>query len=225
MKKTASLVSLAALCAAAPLVATADDEILPEEKRDGYVLIDVWYSQFDKHGFDLSGGGFRVGGEIVDPSLLLGIGGRFGMGIYFGSDKTERSGSAVFTHEDPMAIDFPLDAYVPFRVSEFVTVYGGVGATFFTESADFRGTMHNGRRYIEQKGTVETKGLPVLFAAFVGIRLRYENVFGFVEYRNDFKKDVKFKRTYDYYSVPDDEWESEMGCGRIFVGLGVEFGK
>ena len=225
MNKHCIAAAAAATCLALPLAAMAEDEILPDAKRDGYGIMDIWYSQFDKHGFDLDGGGFRVGGEYVDPSLLAGIGGRLGMGMYFGSDVSESYGRSSLKYEDPMAIDLMADVYVPFRVSEFATIYGGVGATGFTESADFTSITFNGRRYAENKGTVETDGFPVLFAAFAGIRIRYENFFGFVEYRNDFKKDVKFKRTYDYYSVPDDKWKSEMGCGRIIVGLGFEFGK
>ena len=50
-------------------------------------------------------------------------------------------------------------------------------------------------------------------------------MFGFVEYRNDFKKDVTFKQSFDYYSIPDEKWDAERGGGRIIVGLGLEFGK
>ncbi len=219
MNKTAFTVSLAALCAAAPFAATADDDILPAEKQNGYGIVDFWYSQFDKHDLDLDGGGYRIGGEVVDPSLLVGIGGRFGMGLYFGG-KENRGGTTV---EDPVAIDFMLDAYVPFRVSEFVTLYGGVGATGFTESWKQKRSVRSGRWVYTATDDWESDGFPVLFAAFAGIRLRYENVFAFAEYRNDFKKDVDYEVTIN--GGRTDTVSREMGCGRVFVGLGVEFGK
>ena len=227
MNKHCIAAAVAASFFAVPLAAMAEDEILPDAKRNGYAIVDFWYSQFDKDDLDLNGGGFRIGGEYVDPALLVGIGGRFGMGMYFGSDKNEILGNNVVSLEDPVALDLMADVYVPFRVSEFATIYGGVGITGFIESADYEATVYNKarHRYVTTSGTVETDGFPVLFAAFVGIRLRYENVFGFVEYRNDFKKDVTFKQSFDYYSIPDEKWDAERGGGRIIVGLGLEFGK
>ena len=208
--KTACQVAIAALCAAAPFVAAADDDILPSEKRDGYGVMDFWYSQFDKHDLGLDGGGFQAGGEYVDPSLLLGIGGRVGMGMYFGG-KEKRGGMTV---EDPMALDLMLDAYVPFRVSEFVTLYGGVGMTGFTESWKQKRQVGIGRRAYTATDDWESDGFPVLFSAFAGIRLRYENVF---------EKDVDYEVTIN--GGRSDTVSREMGCGRVFVGLGVEFGK
>lgn len=218
MKNAFFLLSAAAFAALAA-VAGAEDEIVPLDKKNGYAVMDVWYAPFDKHDFDLSGGGYHVGGEYVDSDLPAGIGGRIGNGFYFGSDKS--AGGVKF--EDLFAADFLFDAYVPLRLSEYATVYGGAGACAFLESADYSAVVYRGRRPYKVSGSVETSGLPVLFSAFLGVRVRFENVFAFAEWRNDFKKDVKFAWKADGSSY-ETEAKYERGGGRVFLGIGFEFG-
>lgn len=222
MKTHCIAAAVAASFFAVPFAATAEDEILPQAKRGGYAVFDVWYSDFDTEYFDLDGGGFRIGGEYVDPAWLVGIGGRVGFGIYFGDKEDLGAGER---RDDVFAFDLTADAYVPFRVSEFATIYGGVGATGFNESWDAEYTARRGRQAYKATDSWRTKGFPVLFSAFGGIRLRLDNVFAFAEYRKDFEKDVSLEWSeHGRGGSYADAGKAKFGGGRIFLGIGFEFG-
>lgn len=170
----------------------------------------------------LYGGGATLALEYVNSTVHFGIGVRSGFGVCAGTDGDEW---------DVTDETWDSDVYIPIRLTENITVYGGIGVTLhdceyegLVQSESYRRSGRSWRYNYTLKTVHYTHGACADTSyAFGGIRIRpADNVFFFGEYRNtsgtlelstsDLPESSKYKNL-----------EADFGGNCFVLGVGVMF--
>lgn len=205
MKKTFAIL-LSGLCALAASSAVLADEFddfydSADERgewweKQGYFFAEGYYTQLQ----ELKGGGGAAGGEYVNNVVHFGAGARMSLG-YLMHDYDE--GDVTDT-----LIGF--DLYMPIRINDAITVYGGGGVN-----------VHNLEFELDGGGPMSTgDGDRITENAFAGLRWRYQHMYVFGEYRHEFG-DVRVH--FDTYGGNREYRKVNMSDDRFLVGAGFVF--
>lgn len=212
MKTTfATLIVGTVLLASAALAGDFDYDLDPNEwwQKEGFFNVEGFYTQLQLKDYDetVPGGGGSIGGEYVNKDFHFGIGGRAGMAWVM----LDSLHDPTFGYLDFDDVLMSLDLYVPVRLTDFLTVYGGGG-----------GTLHGMSFMADNGGEMESHGDGAMTSSlFAGVRLRYSHVFIFGEYRAEFG-DVKV--TYQTYAFDGIHKRDVDVSGSTFrAGAGVVF--
>lgn len=204
--KTLSTAALAAITVAAtiPALALADDSNFYTSSSNYSWDDDSWlqksvFGYFEAFGgvWDfvpsgdfkssdevLSGGGLSLGFDVVSKEYLIGAGARSGFGFWVGSLSDYELDFTDFTWD--------IDVMLELRLTDFLTLYGGVGITYHIMEADgvvesynyYRSGRYRRYHWEEKTVTWETESSSDNHAWFVGARFRLvSHFFIFVEYR------------------------------------------
>lgn len=214
MKKTlAILVAGAALSIGA--AAMADDDFAYDFnaaewwQKEGFGYLELFYSPMKPDGWSegMDGGGFGLAGEYVNNVTHFGIGGRFSYSFFLdGAMRIDPFGKLDV--DDNL---LGLDVYVPVRLADFCTVYAGGG-----------GYIHGLTLTADNNGKMESHGKNAFTGSlFAGMRLRWQHLFVFGEYRQDFG-DVEVSYQLQVYDGKHYR-DIEMDNGRFLAGLGLVF--
>lgn len=213
----AGLVAFVAATAtlAQPGVSSVSSPDLTENQwwqKEGFGFGQFYYTQFKVKdlGKPMHGGGFAFGGEYVNSTAHVGIGGTFSL-AWAMMDDTE-------CKADDRQVG--LDLYVPLRISSALTFYAGGGGTVHGFDLDYKDDygLYGGDKW-HQDQLVGTCSL------FAGARWRvYEHIFLFAEYRREFGKIDIVCENYVYRADGSHpESELDMAGNRFFVGMGALF--
>lgn len=216
MKKLVPAILAAAAIMATPAFAeNADDIHLTEDEwwqKEGFFLSQVNYMQYKVKdlGKPMQGGGFGVGGEYVNPDMHIGYGGMFSFNWTMQD----------YTHYKADDRLIALDFFIPARISNSLTVYGGVGGTmhgFDLEWDDGYGWNMSGEQW-------KNDGVAVTWSAHVGFRWRFfGHTYLFGEYRREFGKIDMVCKNYHYLNGRNIKDEMDMSGNHFLAGLGLAF--
>ena len=212
MKKTfATLMICTAFLASAALAGDFDFDLESNDwwQKEGFFNIEGYYTQLQlkDYGETMPGGGGAIGAEYVNKDSHFGIGGRASLAWVMKGSIYDQT----FSYLDVDDRLLGLDLYIPVRLADFLTVYGGGG-----------GTLHGMTLTADNGGEMNSHGDGAITSSlFAGVRLRYGHVYFFGEYRSEFG-DVKV--TYQTYAFDGiHKRDVDVSCSTFRVGAGVVF--
>lgn len=178
-------------------------------QKEGFFLIEGYYTQLQLKDYEetMQGGGGAIGGEYVNNASHFGFGARFSLALV----RLDSVKDQEFGYLDVDDNLLGLDVYIPIRLADWVTVYGGAG-----------GTWHGMELTADNGGSMKSHGDGAFTGSvFAGIRLRYSHVFVFGEYRAE-SGDVKVTyQTYAFDGVHSKD--IDVSGNRFCIGAGLVF--
>lgn len=177
---------------------------------------------------NLSGGGISPGLEYINEKTHWGVGARILVGFQFGDEELEHLAPMLAQESatpqsqcDIHDVACGLDLYVPARLFDWLTVYGGGGVAFHAMTIEFDYDLPTSWGWIGRKYEGESDFPDCITGSFfAGGRLHVaEHFFLFGEYRR-VAGDVKIE--FDEESAGDG-FTYDMSGNRFLVGVGVYF--
>lgn len=187
------------------------------EEKQGYALLDAYGGGWDF----LYGFGGHFGLEACSKTFRLGLGARTGFSFWAGEDDL---------NWDYSDFCWDNDVWIPLRITDAVTLYGGIGVTLHDMDCDglveSQSYYRNGRsyRYRYQLKTVtyisETPSDNQVW--FVGLRMRFEHYFLFGEYRRT-SGEIELTTDDLSYNSKLKTMKLDMDQSQFYIGAGIVF--